>query len=479
MWFNSISFLWFFLVVYGLYLSLDHKAQNRMLLLASWIFYGWWDYRFVALLVLSSVLDYWCGIKIHASDNPRIRKQWLMLSVLGNVSILGFFKYFNFFAESLHVLLTSVGLPFDSWTLNVILPVGISFYTFQTMSYTLDIYYKRLTPTRDFLNFALFVSFFPQLVAGPIERARNLLPRIEARRNLDGAQIKDGMFLIAWGLFKKVVIADNVSVIVNSVFVPGSQPSGVDVTLGLCAFAVQIYCDFSGYSDIARGLAKMMGMELMVNFRIPFAAVRPADFWARWHISLTSWVRDYVFIPMGANKKGTWRTVFNLIAIMTLIGLWHGAQWTFVLWGLLFGLVQAGHYLLLPWLNKIPSPSTRFGKTMSASLCRIGTVSLFAGSVVLFRAESLSHTLELMQGLASRFYATEDSLPHALWLLFLSMPMVIMQAAQHRTGDLMIFRKLPASAQLFWSLCALLMMLGIYWFTSSLSSGDEFIYFQF
>lgn len=479
MLFNSLEFLWFFLIVYALYLVLDHRRQNWMLWIASMIFYGSWDVRFLSLILISTALDYVCGLRIAANTEPRKRKRWLALSVLGNLGILGFFKYYDFFAASMADLITLLGFEAHPWTLSIILPVGISFYTFQTMSYSIDIYRGRMEPTRDFLNFALFVAYFPQLVAGPIERARNLLPRLEAPRTLDLQQIKDGLFLIGWGLFKKVIVADHFAVIVNRTLAPGTDPTGVDVMIALYAFVFQLYGDFSGYSDMARGLSKMMGIELMVNFRLPFFAVRPSDFWGRWHISLTSWVRDYLFVSIGANKKGTLRTHFNLVFTMTMIGLWHGAQWTFVIWGFAFGLVQAGHAMIQPWLMKYLSFKNRMlddGVKYASMFLMFHT---FVLSGILFRAESLGHVRELVESFVYRLHLSPDSLVNLAWSVFLWLPVWVMQVAQYRSSDLMVYQKAPGLVRFGGYIWALMWVFFIYLFNRTIKGGEEFVYFQF
>jgi len=303
MLFNSQVFLIFFVVVYGLYRLLPHRWQNVLLLVSSYFFYGWWDWRFLTLIFLSTVIDYIAGGIIYsAGPNQRRRKAAVVVSMTSNLVILGFFKYFNFFADNLSAVLQYAGLPAFTRHLNIILPVGISFYTFQAMSYALDIYRGHLKPARSFLNFATFVAYFPQLVAGPIERASNLLPQIENPRTITRAGIESGAWLIFWGLFKKCVIADNLAVLVDGVF-GATGATGATSLLALYAFAFQILCDFSGYSDIARGLARWMGVELMLNFNNPYAALNPKDFWSRWHISLSSWLRDYLYIPLGGEPE--------------------------------------------------------------------------------------------------------------------------------------------------------------------------------
>ncbi|MEC4985962.1 MAG: MBOAT family O-acyltransferase, partial [Oscillatoria sp. PMC 1076.18] len=295
--------------------------------------------------------------------NLQRRKLLLTVSLLTNLSILGFFKYFNFFVDSLIQLFNWLGIAADPLTLNIILPVGISFYTFQTLSYTIDVYRGKLIPAKNLLDFAVYVAFFPQLVAGPIERAENFLPQVTHPRKLNLAQINAGLFLILWGYFKKVVIADNIGLIANAVFNDYTDYQGIDVIIGILAFTVQIYGDFSGYSDIARGISKLMGFELMVNFKLPFFALNPSDFWARWHISLSTWLRDYLYIPLGGNRQGTFNTYRNLGITMLLGGLWHGAAWNFVIWGAYHGLILIIYRIvsrkrehLDPWSGKYSYP---------------------------------------------------------------------------------------------------------------------------
>jgi D-alanyl-lipoteichoic acid acyltransferase DltB (MBOAT superfamily) len=342
MLFNSLEFFVFFITVLILYYSLPHRWQNRMLLAASYFFYGWWDWRFLSLIFISTCTDYFCGIKISEAETPGKKKTFLFASMVINLGILGFFKYWNFFIESFAMVLSQAGLNLNLPSLRIILPVGISFYTFQTMTYSVDIYRGEIKPTRDFLNYALFISFFPQLVAGPIERAKNLLSQIEMRRVYRQEQLVAGLHLIFWGLFKKVFVADNLGLIVDEVY---SNPNGTafQYVIGTWAFAFQIYGDFSGYTDVARGAAKCLGFEIMKNFRNPYFAVSPSDFWRRWHISLSTWLRDYLYIPMGGNRKGVRKTYRNLMATMLLGGLWHGAAWNFVIWGGYHGLLLSVH----------------------------------------------------------------------------------------------------------------------------------------
>ncbi len=303
----------------------------------SYLFYAAWDWRFLGLIVFSTLLDYAAGLGIAAAHSQNRRRAWMLASVVGNLGVLGFFKYWNFFQENAAVLLNAIGLAPSSFTLTVLLPVGISFYTFQTMSYTLDVYARRMDPTRDLAAFAAYVAFFPQLVAGPIERARHLLPQFQTPRRITADALQRGVDLIAWGLFKKVVVADQLAPFVDAAF--GVERAHIALTAAATvAFGFQIYADFSGYSDIARGLARVLGFELMVNFNRPYIAKSLREFWRRWHISLSTWLRDYLYIPLGGGRATPPKTLRNLLITMALGGLWHGAAWHFALWGVWHGI---------------------------------------------------------------------------------------------------------------------------------------------
>jgi len=334
--FHSLDFIVFFFAVVVLYWRLPHRGQNILLLTASYFFYGYIHPWFVGLIVTTTVVDYWAARGIQA--RPDRRKVMLGLSLGANLGLLGFFKYFNFFAENVQEVLALVGLNVSTPVLRVILPVGISFYTFQALSYTIDVYRGRLEARRNFVDFATFVALFPQLVAGPIERATHLLPQVEAGRTHSWTAIRDGLLLAVWGYFKKLVIADNVGIIANKVF-SLQEPGFAMVWAGVFAFAIQIYADFSAYSDIARGVARCFGFSLMRNFDHPYLATGPSDFWRRWHISLSSWFRDYVYIPLGGSRGGPSRTAFNVLVTFVVSGLWHGASWNFVLWGAYHGVL--------------------------------------------------------------------------------------------------------------------------------------------
>ncbi len=341
MLFNSLSFAVFLPIVFVLYWALQKRAlqiQNILLLGASYYFYACWDWRFLFLLMFSTLLDFYTGIRMKDATNEKNKKTWFWASIIINLGFLGVFKYYNFFAENLQLSLQSMGWQVDFWTLQVILPVGISFYTFHGLSYVVDIYYNRIEPSRNFVNYAVFVSFFPLLVAGPIERATHLLPQIEKKRVFDYTQAVDGLRQILWGLFKKVVIADNCAFYANMIFNESGDQSGSTLLVGAFFFTIQIYGDFSGYSDIALGTARLFGIELLRNFNYPYFSRDIAEFWRRWHISLSSWFKDYLYIPLGGSKGGKWMQVRNTFIIFIVSGFWHGANWTFIAWGFLNAL---------------------------------------------------------------------------------------------------------------------------------------------
>lgn len=334
MLFNSYIFWAFFGVVALLYAMLPHKGQNRMLLVASYVFYGYWDWRFLSLIAISTIVDYTSSLAIAATDSAARKRAFCVSSICVNIGLLGFFKYYGFFAGELASLLDAVGLAVRVDSLNIVLPVGISFYTFQTMGYTIDVYRGETKPERNLWDFALYVAFFPQLVAGPIERSSRLLPQIVKPRKRSPEDFSQGLMLVMTGLFKKIVIADNMARLVDVVFLQSSGvPSGLECWLGVYAFAFQIYGDFSGYSNIARGIAKWLGFDLVVNFRQPYLALSMREFWHRWHISLSTWLRDYLYVPLGGSRGGKGATCRNILLTMLLGGLWHGAGWTFLAWG--------------------------------------------------------------------------------------------------------------------------------------------------
>lgn len=399
MLFSQVDFWVFFAVVVTTYLALPHRAQNRMLLLASYVFYGAWDWRFLGLIAFSTCVDYLVAIRLELEQDPKLRRRWLTLSMITNLGLLGIFKYLNFFIASFTTLADSVGLPASPVVLHIVLPVGISFYTFQTMSYTIDVYRRDMDATKDFWDFALFVSFFPQLVAGPIERAKHLLPEIAAPRQVTWDKAARGTMLCLIGLVKKIVIADAISPSVDAVY-GMADPSGGAILVATWLFALQIYCDFSGYTDIARGVAKILGFDLMRNFAQPYFAINPQEFWRRWHISLSTWLRDYLYISLGGNRQGRRRTQVNLMLTMLLGGLWHGAAWNFVLWGAYQGGLLAAHR---QFFGRRANSGEGVRRGGLAWLVRIVQIVLFFQVVcygwLLFRAQSFAQITDFTKRL--------------------------------------------------------------------------------
>tara|TARA_B110000902_G_C14275443_1_gene574728 strand:- start:923 stop:2005 length:1083 start_codon:yes stop_codon:yes gene_type:complete len=351
MLFNSIDFAIFLPIVFILYWFVANKnlkIQNFLIVAASYFFYGWWDWRFLSLILFSTVVDYSIGKMLLNEEKQTKRKVLLLLSIVVNLGFLGFFKYYNFFLENFINAFSFFGTTINANSLHIILPVGISFYTFQTLSYTIDVYKGKLKPTKDFIAFSAFVSFFPQLVAGPIERATNLLPQFYKKRKFEYHQAVDGLRQILWGLFKKIVIADNCAEQANLIFNNSGDYSGSTLVLGAVFFTFQIYGDFSGYSDIAIGVSRLFGFNLKQNFAFPYFSRDIGEFWRRWHISLSTWFRDYLYIPLGGSRGGTWKKVRNTFIIFIVSGFWHGANWTFIVWGAL----NAVYFLPLLLLNK-------------------------------------------------------------------------------------------------------------------------------
>jgi len=484
MLFNSSIFIAFFVSVYALYLLLrrNSKLQNVLLLLASYVFYGYWDWRFLSLIAVSTLTDFFIGRRLYSiEDSTSVgksrRKLLLSCSIAVNLTLLGIFKYFNFFAESLTSFLGFLGMDVAPITLNIILPVGISFYTFQTMSYTIDIYRKRLKPTNSLLNFAVFVAFFPQLVAGPIERAVNMLPQIENPRRITVEQLDTGFFLILWGYFKKTVIADNVGLVADRIFNNYTDFVGLDILLGVLAFSVQLYADFSSYSDIARGISRLMGFELMVNFRLPQFSLNPADFWNRWHISLSHWLRDYIFYPLRRTMLQSNRStdVLNLVlppmVTMLASGLWHGPDWTFVLWGMFHGLMLIAYQRF----EKQPVYQDPWGgKHSFARVIGKMTVMFVLTSIgwLIFRATTVHQIVYMLTNISPAL--STESTYLASKLLFFGLPLLLVQICQYLTGDLLILTKLRGFARVpvYSFLLIWILMFG-------LGESMEFIYFQF
>jgi D-alanyl-lipoteichoic acid acyltransferase DltB (MBOAT superfamily) len=405
MLFNSLDFAIFLPIVFLLYwfvVQNNLKLQNALIVLASYVFYGWWDWRFLSLIIFSTVVDYLVGQKLRVEEKQSKRKVLLWTSILVNLGFLGFFKYYNFFLENFVDAFSLFGMQINANSLNIILPVGISFYTFQTLSYTIDVYKKKLEPTKDFIAFSAFVCFFPQLVAGPIERATNLLPQFYKKRTFEYHKAVDGMRQILWGLFKKVVIADNCAEFANQIFNNSADMNGSTLVLGAIFFTFQIYGDFSGYSDIAIGTSRLFGFDLKQNFATPYFSRDIAEFWRRWHISLSTWFRDYLYIPLGGSRGGTWMKVRNTFAIFLVSGFWHGANWTFIIWGALNAIYFLP--LLLTNNNRKNLGVVAEGKLLPSFKELIAMLTTFMLTVfawIFFRAENVSHAFDYVRGIFS------------------------------------------------------------------------------
>ncbi|WNH09643.1 MBOAT family O-acyltransferase [Thalassobellus suaedae] len=477
MLFNSFTFLFFFLVVFYLYwFPLKHKlkAQNVFILVGSYVFYGWWDLRFLILIVLSTLVDFYVGRELDKQDSPKKRKWWLAISVIFNLGLLCYFKYFGFFIENLITALEHVGVKSNITSLNIILPVGISFYTFQTMSYTIDIYRKQIKHTTSLVNFAAFVAFFPQLVAGPIERASHLLPQFAKKRTFDYEYAKSGVFLVVWGLLKKMVIADTCATYVNVIFNDYESMNTLSLLLGVIYFAFQIYGDFSGYSDIAIGVSRILGFDLKQNFNKPYFSRSIAEFWRRWHISLSTWFRDYLYIPLGGSRVKPILKVRNVFAIFLISGFWHGANWTFVFWGFL----HAVYFLPLLLLNKnrkyLDQISVGFNKVGFLNLWHIcGTFFLVLIAWVFFRADTITDAFSYLEYLVTdlRFslqYLTIERYNVEAFILILFFVIAEWLSRNYEHPFVGKFKSL------YFSLSVLIIMVfGVY------SEHLNFIYFQF
>ena len=467
MLFDSPIFAVFLVTVVCAYWCLDFRNQNRFLLVASYFFYGWWDWRFLCLMIGSTVIDYFIAIKISEAEDPRTRKLLLILSLAINFSILGFFKYFNFFAGSVHHALGTVGIEVSLPLLKIILPPGISFYTFQEVAYIVDVYSRKLPAARSFVQYALFISLFPHLIAGPIQRPSHLLPQVQRPREWDSNKVFSGLLLILEGLFRKIVIADNCALIANAAFGGAfGKPSIPVVLLGTYAFAWQIYGDFSGYSDIARGCAQLLGFHFMVNFRQPYLAESIQDFWRRWHISLSTWLRDYLYIPLGGNRKGEVKTYRNLLLTMLLGGLWHGANWTFVVWGGLHGGSLAAE-------RKLGVDSTAKHSFPGKWIRRIIIFHLVCVSWIFFRAQSLRAAWGMLRGLT--VWTWRPEFPSAfIFLMLFSVPLMLIDVLLESSGGEYCFESATVPRRVaFGMACALVIaFLGA-------NQANAFIYFQF
>jgi alginate O-acetyltransferase complex protein AlgI len=552
MLFNSPEFIVFFVFVYGMYLLLPFRPQNIMLLIASYVFYGWWDTRFLFLVALSTTVDFWVGLMLEngqltrrqkllpalflvisalvflgvnlealwahhytilvlrdliririigwvsigtagflailyvvyrmleRSEDPRWRLWCLMVSLVTQLGLLGVFKYFNFFFDSLVVALNNLGIDAHQLHLNIVLPVGVSFYTFQSLSYTIDIYREQFKPTDRFFDFALFVAYFPQLQAGPIERGRQLIPQLSRPRLLNIDQFSRGMYLIVLGFFKKIAIADGVAPIVDQVFSSNGRVSWIDVIVGAVLFAVQIYCDFSGYTDIARGLSKMFGIDLMVNFNQPYFATNPQDFWRRWHISLSTWLRDYLYVPVGGNRGGLLFVCRNLMIAMLLGGLWHGAAWNFVLWGFYQGALLCTYRVWIEtgFKGGLAQRMLPFPAWQRETLHFVSHIVFFlfiCYGWLIFRAHSLAQIIDFTSLLVYDFGDLDygAGIPR-LSSLMGSCLLFLMEVAQYCRGDVRYYRRFPTPLRGFHiaALIAITIM-------GMSNEPAQFIYFQF
>jgi D-alanyl-lipoteichoic acid acyltransferase DltB (MBOAT superfamily) len=404
MLFNTLHFAIFLPIIFILYWSLQNrlKLQNVLLLAASYFFYACWDWRFLFLLVFSTVLDYCSGLIMAGTDNQKRRKFWLWLSIIINVGFLGIFKYYNFFSQSFSDALSILGFQVNPGTLDVILPVGISFYTFHGLSYVLDVYKNKTKAEKNFIDYSVFVSFFPLLVAGPIERATHLLPQLKTERTFNKIKAVDGLKQILWGLFKKAVIADQCAKYVNLTFDNPQDYEASTLILGAILFAFQIYGDFSGYSDIALGVARLFGIELLRNFAFPYFSRDIAEFWRRWHISLSSWFRDYLYIPLGGSKGSNFQKIRNILIIFLVSGFWHGANWTFIFWGLLNAIYILPSVLLNTNRHHLEIVGKgKFSPGIKDIINIVATFCLTVFAWIFFRAQSLEHAFQYISGIFS------------------------------------------------------------------------------
>lgn len=470
MLFHTYVFWTFFAIVALFYARLPHRGQNLLLLVAGYIFYGWWDWRFLLLIALSTVVDYVIGNRIHATLGDKGRRRWLTASLVFNITLLGIFKYLGFAVAQAGSLAAWLGYQGPWWVPQVILPVGISFYTFQSLAYTIDLYRRRIIPARSLFSYATYVSFFPQLLAGPIERPGRLLQQVqEPRGRFDDTRLREGLYLILTGLFKKVIIADNFALVVDAVFAgPASGLSGWEVLVGVYAFAFQIYGDFSGYSSIAQGLARWLGFSLMDNFRQPYFARSPQEFWTRWHISLSSWLRDYLYIPLGGNRGSPLFTARNLMLTMLIGGLWHGAAWTFIAWGAVHGVWLVIHRHLSRTAEAKKDAWWLGGIKMAC------TFHLVCLTWLLFRAQSMSQAGEMLYRLGQDWSFTPLTAYTLGMLATIASPLLLFEFWVEKKGDLL------ALTRIHWLLrAAVYALLILYMLYLTPERSSEFIYFQF
>lgn len=462
MLFNTIDFAVFLpiiLILYWFVTNKNLKLQNFLIVVSSYLFYGWWDWRFLSLILFSTIVDYAVGRGLLKQENLKKRKILLWTSILVNLGFLGFFKYYNFFLDNFITAFSFFGNPIEANGLNIVLPVGISFYTFQTLSYSIDVYKRKIEPTKDFIAFSAFVSFFPQLVAGPIERATNLLPQVHKKRVFSLDQFKDGVRLVIYGFFLKVFIADSLAPVVNDIFENYTTLSGGTLILGAIFFAIQIYGDFSGYSKIARGLSKMLGFELMENFNFPYFSRNIGEFWRKWHISLNTWFRDYLYIPLGGSKGGKYRSVLNVFIIFLVSGFWHGANWTFIVWGAIHASLFIPSFILGKNRKHIePFSLSNFKLSSLVPVFQIiKTFIIVDFAWIFFRSESITEAFA---------YIGSINLQFDTYLNMLSIVVICFIV------DMLII-KYQKSTTLYY------VLLGAVLAASIVSQKSEFIYFQF
>ncbi|MBE9583138.1 MBOAT family protein [Mucilaginibacter sp. JRF] len=478
MFFNSFDFAVFLPIVFILYWFVTKKnlkVQNILLLVASYFFYGWWSYKFLFLLMFSTFLDFYTGIKIHEATSRNHKKFWFWLSIIVNLGFLAFFKYYNFFIDSFTAAVSLFGLQINVWTLKILLPVGISFYTFHGMSYVIDIYKDRIKPVRSFVDYAVFVSFFPLLVAGPIERATHLLPQIQKKRTFNYVLATDGLRQIFWGLFKKIVIADNCAQYANLIFHDPTQYNAATLVCGAVFFAFQIYGDFSGYSDIALGTARLFGFELLRNFAYPYFSRDIAEFWRRWHISLSSWFKDYIYIPLGGSKVSLLKRIRNTFIIFIVSGVWHGANWTFVVWGGLNALYFLP--LLLSDRNRSNLEIAAQGKLLPSlkEVFNIAvTFALTTFAWIFFRAASLKDAAIYIKGILSTSILSKPQAFPKLTFAFVVVMLIAEWIQREKTHALKFDEQQPAAFRwmVYYAVIISIVVFGYY-------GANEFIYFQF
>ena len=482
MLFNSIDFAVFLPIVFLLYWLLANKSlklQNALIVLASYLFYGWWDWRFLSLILFSTLVDYTIGRKLKSEKNQTKRKILLWTSIFVNLGFLGFFKYANFFLDNFTAAFSFFGSEIATHSLDIILPVGISFYTFQTLSYTIDVYKQKLEPTNDFIVFSAFVSFFPQLVAGPIERATNLLPQFYKKRTFELSKAVDGMRQILWGLFKKIVIADSCAELANQIFNNSAEMNGSTLVLGALFFTFQIYGDFSGYSDIAIGTSRLFGFNLMQNFKFPYFSRDIAEFWRRWHMSLSTWFRDYLYIPLGGSRGGTWMKVRNTFLIFIVSGFWHGANWTFIAWGTLHAI----YFLPLLLTNKNRNnlemvAQGNYLPTARELLQMLFTFMLTVFAWIIFRANDITHAFHYISEIFSASILETPKLSdskEAITTMLLVFIFIFIEwlgrESQFALEHLGLKWKRPLRHALYYTL-----IIALFWCNGK---EQQFIYFQF